>query len=48
MGFVLGNRELTIFLVVTGTYSFTIAALLVPAIAEFDIAMGRTKTVDDG
>ena len=41
--FVLGDRELTIFLVLASTYGFTTAAMLVPAIAEFDIAMGRTK-----
>jgi hypothetical protein len=43
VSFVLGNRELTIFLVVLGVYGFTTAALLVPSIAEFDIAMGRTR-----
>jgi ABC-type Na+ efflux pump permease subunit len=31
------------FLVTAGTYGFTTAALLVPALYEFDIAMGRTK-----
>jgi hypothetical protein len=44
VSFVLGNRELTIFLVITGTYGFTTAAMLVPAISEFDFAMGRSKT----
>ena len=44
VSFVLGNRELTIFLVMVATYGFTTAALLVPAISEFDIAMGRTKS----
>ncbi len=49
VSFVLGNRELTIFLVLSGTYGFTTTAMLVPAISEFDFAMGRTRTGgDDG
>jgi hypothetical protein len=49
VSFVLGNRELTIFMVLSGTYGFTTAAMLVPAISEFDFAMGRTRTGgDDG
>ncbi len=49
VSFVLGNRELTIFLVLSGTYGFTTTAMLVPAIGEFDFAMGRTRTGgDDG
>ena len=44
VSFVLGNQELTIFLVIVGIYGFTTASLMIPAIAEFDIAMGRTKT----
>ncbi|MGE0761593.1 MAG: hypothetical protein AB7O38_31580, partial [Pirellulaceae bacterium] len=47
VSFVLGSRELSICLVVCGTYGFTIAAMLVPAISEFDFAMGRTKTGGD-
>lgn len=43
VSFVLGDRELTICLVVAVTYGFTTAAMLVPAISEFDFAMGRTK-----
>jgi ABC-type transport system involved in multi-copper enzyme maturation permease subunit len=41
--FLLGNRELTVFLVISGAYGFAVAAMLVPAIGEFDIAMGRTQ-----
>ena len=49
VSFMLGNRELTIFLVLSGTYGFTTTAMLVPAISEFDFAMGRTRTGgDDG
>lgn len=47
VSFVLGNRELTIFLVLSGTYGFTATAMLVPAISEFDFAMGRTRTGGD-
>ena len=42
-GFLLGRQELSVFSVITAAYGFTIAALLVPAIYAFDIAMGRTK-----
>ena len=35
---------LAVFLVTVVTYGFTMAAMLIPAIYEFDIAMGRTKT----
>ncbi len=42
-GFLLGNQELTVFVVVASTYGFTIAAMLVPALNAFDIAMGRTR-----
>jgi hypothetical protein len=48
VSFVLGNRELSICLVVSGTYGFAIAAMLVPAIGEFDFAMGRTKAGEEG
>lgn len=41
--FLLGNRELTVFLVTAGAYGFATAAMMVPAIGEFDIAMGRTQ-----
>lgn len=47
VSFVLRDRELTIFLVIVVTYGFTTAAMLVPAVSEFDIAMGRTKTAGD-
>ncbi|MBP85221.1 MAG: hypothetical protein CMJ64_00650 [Planctomycetaceae bacterium] len=47
VSFVLGNRELTIFLVLSGTYGFTTTAMLVPAISEFDFAMGRTRSGAD-
>ncbi len=36
------------FLVVVATYGFTTAAMLVPAIFEFDVATGRTVGADEG
>ncbi len=45
--FLLRNQELTVFLVVTVAYGFTTAAMMIPAVYEFDIAMGRTKTAGD-
>ncbi len=45
--FLLRNQELTVFLVVSVAYGFATAAMLVPAVCEFDIAMGRTKTAGD-
>ncbi len=35
------------FLVSAATYGFTTAALLIPALYEFDVAMGRTKLAGD-
>lgn len=43
--FLLG-RTLSAFSVVFGSYGFATAALLVPAISEFDIAMGRTRVAE--
>ena len=44
VSYVLRDRDLTVVLVIAATYGFTTAAMLVPALSEFDIAMGRTKT----
>jgi hypothetical protein len=41
------NDSLAPFLVVSFTYGFTITAMLVPAVSEFDVALGRT-TLDKG
>ena len=41
------QHPLAVFLVVTTTYGFTTVALLVPALYEFDFAMGRTTTPDE-
>lgn len=45
--FLLRNQELTVFMVVATAYGFATAAMLVPAVYEFDIAMGRTKSAGD-
>ena len=44
--FLLG-ASLAVFLVITVTYGFTTLAMLVPALSEFDVALGRT-TADEG
>lgn len=41
------QNYLTVFLVTIAVYGFTTAAMLVPAVAQFDIAMGRTKTAGE-
>lgn len=46
LAFVVGDR-LGPFLVVSGVYGFAVVAMMVPLLAEFDVATGRT-TVDEG
>jgi hypothetical protein len=41
------DHLLEAFLVVAATYGFTTAAMLVPALHGFDVAMGRTKMAGD-
>jgi ABC-type transport system involved in multi-copper enzyme maturation permease subunit len=41
------DHLLEAFLVIACTYGFTTAAMLVPALYEFDIALGRTKAAGD-
>lgn len=45
--FVLRDRELSIFFVISGAYGFTTAAMMLPALFEFDIAMGRTRLAEE-
>jgi hypothetical protein len=40
----LQQQTLGVFLIVAGAYGFTTAALLIPAIYEFDVAAGRSTT----
>ena len=46
-----GTREsadpLVPFLVVGGAFGFAIAAMLVPLLSEFDVALGRTAANDE-
>ncbi len=35
------------FLVIVGAFTFTIAAMLVPLLSEFDVALGRTTAAQD-
>lgn len=41
------QHTLTVLFVVLATYGFATASMLVPAIHEFDIAMGRTTTAEE-
>jgi hypothetical protein len=45
--FVLRNQELTVASVIVIAYGFASASMLVPALSEFDFAMGRAKTIDE-
>jgi ABC-type transport system involved in multi-copper enzyme maturation permease subunit len=45
--FLLRDQELTVFLTVAVSYAFATAAMMVPALSEFDFAFGRTRTVDE-
>ena len=42
----LQESNLGVFLVIVATYAFATAAMLVPAIYEFDVATGRTTSAD--
>lgn len=46
LAFIVGDR-LAPFLVVSSVYGFAVAAMMVPMLAEFDVATGRT-TVEEG
>lgn len=45
--FILRNQEMSVFLVTAVAYGFATLAMLIPAISEFDFAMGRSKAVDE-
>ena len=36
-----------VFLVTVGAYGFAVAAMMVPALSEFDVALGRTVLKDE-
>ena len=44
--FLLGH-SFQVWIVLVATYGFTTAAMLIPALYEFDVAMGRTKTAGE-
>ncbi|MFO0911545.1 MAG: ABC transporter permease subunit [Pirellulales bacterium] len=46
ISFLLGNN-LAVFLAMAVTYGFATAAMMVPALAQFDFAMGRSTTAED-
>jgi ABC-type transport system involved in multi-copper enzyme maturation permease subunit len=45
--FILRDQELTVFSVVSLSYAFTTAAMMVPALSEFDFAFGRSRMADE-
>lgn len=45
--FILRNQELTVFSVVVAAYGFATLAMIVPALSEFDFAMGKSRSADD-
>jgi ABC-type transport system involved in multi-copper enzyme maturation permease subunit len=45
--FILRNQELTVTSVIVGMYGFATLSMIIPAISEFDFALGRTPTADD-
>ena len=45
--FLIGNQNLQVFVVTSGVYGFTAMAMMVPALSEYDIAMGRSRQAED-
>jgi hypothetical protein len=45
--FILRNQELTVCSVIAVAYAFATAAMMVPALSEFDFATGRSRTAED-
>ncbi len=45
--FILRDQELAVFSVVSLSYAFATAAMMVPALSEFDFAFGRSRTADE-
>lgn len=45
--FILRNQELSVFSVIVVGYGFATAAMIIPALSEFDFAMGRTRVAED-
>lgn len=45
--FILRGQEMVVFSVIMAAYGFATTAMIVPALSEFDFAMGRSRTVDE-
>ncbi|MCA9128435.1 MAG: ABC transporter permease [Planctomycetales bacterium] len=45
--FILRNQELTVFSVLVSAYGFATTAMIVPALSEFDFAMGKSRMADE-
>jgi ABC-type Na+ efflux pump permease subunit len=45
--FILRNQELTVFSVIVSSYGFATTAMIVPALSEFDFAMGRSRNPEE-
>jgi len=45
--FILRDQELAVFSVVSISYAFATAAMMIPALSEFDFALGRSRTADE-
>jgi hypothetical protein len=45
--FILRNQELSVFSVIVVAYGFATLAMIIPALSEFDFAMGRTRIAED-
>ncbi|MEZ6135885.1 MAG: ABC transporter permease subunit [Pirellulaceae bacterium] len=45
--FILRDQEHVVFLVLTVAYGFATLAMIVPALSEFDFAMGKSRSADD-
>jgi ABC-type transport system involved in multi-copper enzyme maturation permease subunit len=45
--FILRDQELTVFSVIVTTYGFATAAMIIPALSEFDFAMGRSRNPEE-
>ncbi|MFO1062636.1 MAG: hypothetical protein U0892_02015 [Pirellulales bacterium] len=45
--FVLRNQELSVFSVIAAAYGFATAAMVIPALSEFDFALGKSKATEE-
>jgi ABC-type transport system involved in multi-copper enzyme maturation permease subunit len=45
--FILRDQELTVFSVIVTAYGFATLAMIVPALSEFDFALGKSRTIED-